>query len=209
MVKDGDSMKKIICMVMMLLVIPFVCQAHYVYGYNPQRTNEAIKMVEDYFKKNYNLVLKKKLTFYVTTNTRQYRAYLQMGNMPNADELAEATQAMTSGSDAIIINSEMMPNDLFRFVLAHEMVHQYQLENYSDPYSDMVMMEGKADLIASEISKYKIEDVDFGIPYEALKTKDGYEKEALKNPKGVLRQVRFYAKQIPGFFPKQELAPAA
>jgi hypothetical protein len=95
-----------------------------------------------------------------------------------------------------------MPDRHFCFVLAHEMIHHYQFENYPKPFSDHVMVEGKADVIAAEISQYDIKIQDHGIPYEALKTREQFFELQKERGNDVLEQVRYYAQKNPEFIPK-------
>ena len=74
-------MKKLICLVMLLLVIPFTCQAHEVMGYMPNRTKAFTKGIERYFKDKYNLKLKRKLDIIVAEKTSQYETILKILNL--------------------------------------------------------------------------------------------------------------------------------
>lgn len=191
-------MKKLICLVMLLLVIPFSCQAHEIMGCMPERTKAYMKGVEKYFKNNYNLKLMNKIKVIVTYNTEQYKDIIKILNMHKAKILAYDTAAVTDGN-RIVINGEHLTDRRFYFVLAHEMVHKYQLEKWKDVKSDYVMLEGLADVIAQDISMYEIDIKDHGIPYEELKSEEGYRNGLSKDINNTLEQVRYYAKQSPGF----------
>ncbi len=191
-------MKKIICLVMLLLVIPFTCQAHEIMGYMPERTKAFTKAIEVYFRDKYNLKLKNKLNIVVAEKTKQYETVLKILEMPDAEDLTYNTMAVTEG-DYIVINGDCLMDRHFYFTLAHEMVHRYQMEYWKDMKSDYVMTEGLADLIAEDISKYEIKINDHGIPYEELKSKKGYKENLEKRNNETIQQVRYYAKQSPGF----------
>jgi hypothetical protein len=194
-------MKRILC-VLLLLLIPLTCHAHKAMGYMPERTKACIELVNNHLKTKYNLSLQKEVTVYVTKTTKEYQWILEANHFPDAKELAITTQGITSEGCAILINGEMMPDKHFCFVLAHEMVHQYQFENYPKPFSDHVMVEGKADVIAAEISQYDIDIRDHGIPYENLKTREQFFKLHKERGHAVLEQVRYYAQKNPEFIPK-------
>ena len=168
----------------------------------PERTKACIELVNNHLKTKYNLSLQKEVTVYVTKTTKEYQWILEANHFPDAKELAITTQGIASEGCAILINGEMMPDKHFCFVLAHEMVHQYQFENYPKPFSDHVMVEGKADVIAAEISQYDIDIRDHGIPYENLKTREQFFKLQKERGNDVLEQVRYYAQKNPEFIPK-------
>ena len=191
-------MKKIICLVMLLLVIPFTCQAHEIMGYMPERTKAFTKAIEHYMKDKYGLKLKGKLEIIVTKKTSQYENIIKILNFSKANALAFDSVGITDGK-TILINGDCLMDRHFYFTLAHEMVHKYQKENWKDLKSDYVMLEGLADVIAADISGYIIDFADHGIPYEDLKTEKGYMDNVSKDINNTLEQVRYYAKQNPDF----------
>ena len=191
-------MKKLICLVMLLLVIPFSCQAHEIMGYMPERTKAFTKAIEHYMKDKYGLKLKGKLEIIVTKKTSQYENIIKILNFSKANALASDSVGITDGK-TILINGDCLMDRHFYFTLAHEMVHKYQKENWKDLKSDYVMLEGLADVIAADISGYIIDIADHGIPYEDLKTEKGYMDNVSKDINNTLEQVRYYAKQNPDF----------
>ena len=191
-------MKKLICLVMLLLVIPFSCQAHEIMGYMPERTKAFTKAIEHYMKDKYGLKLKGKLEIIVTKKTSQYENIIKILNFSKANALAFDSVGITDGK-TILINGDCLMDRHFYFTLAHEMVHKYQKENWKDLKSDYVMLEGLADVIAADISGYIIDIADHGIPYEDLKTEKGYMDNVSKDINNTLEQVRYYAKQNPDF----------
>ena len=191
-------MKKLICLVMLLLVIPFSCQAHEIMGYMPERTKAFTKAIEHYMKDKYSLKLKGKLEIIVTKKTSQYENIIKILNFSKANALAFDSVGITDGK-TILINGDCLMDRHFYFTLAHEMVHKYQKENWKDLKSDYVMLEGLADVIAADISGYIIDFADHGIPYEDLKTEKGYMDNVSKDINNTLEQVRYYAKQNPDF----------
>ena len=191
-------MKKLICLVMLLLVIPFSCQAHEIMGYMPERTKAFTKAIEHYMKDKYGLKLKGKLEIIVTKKTSQYENIIKILNFSKANALAFDSVGITDGK-TILINGDCLIDRHFYFTLAHEMVHKYQKENWKDLKSDYVMLEGLADVIAADISGYIIDFADHGIPYEDLKTEKGYMDNVSKDINNTLEQVRYYAKQNPDF----------
>lgn len=191
-------MKKLICLVMLLLVIPFSCQAHEIMGYMPERTKAFTKAIEHYMKDKYGLKLKGKLEIIVTKKTSQYENIIKILNFSKANALAFDSVGITDGK-TILINGDCLMDRHFYFTLAHEMVHKYQKENWKDLKSDYVMLEGLADVIAADISGYIIDFADHGIPYEDLKTEKGYMDNVSKDINNTLEQVRYYAKQNPDF----------
>ena len=191
-------MKKLICLVMLLLVIPFSCQAHEIMGYMPERTKAFTKAIEHYMKDKYGLKLKGKLEIIVTKKTSQYENIIKILNFSKANVLAFDSVGITDGK-TILINGDCLMDRHFYFTLAHEMVHKYQKENWKDLKSDYVMLEGLADVIAADISGYIIDFADHGIPYEDLKTEKGYMDNVSKDINNTLEQVRYYAKQNPDF----------
>ena len=191
-------MKKLICLVMLLLVIPFSCQAHEIMGYMPERTKAFTKAIEHYMKDKYGLKLKGKLEIIVTKKTSQYENIIKILNFSKANALAFDSVGITDGK-TILINGDCLMDRHFYFTLAHEMVHKYQKENWKDLKSDYVMLEGLADVIAADISGYIIDFADHGIPYEDLKSEKGYMDNVSKDINNTLEQVRYYAKQNPDF----------
>ena len=191
-------MKKLICLVMLLLVLPFSCQAHDVMGYMPERTKAFTKAVERYFWDNYNLKLKNKVKIIVTENSEQYEHIVRILNFNKAKIISYDAAAVTDG-ERILINGDQLMDRHFWFILAHELVHKYQIENWKDVTSDYVMLEGLADVIASDISMYEIDIKDHGIPYEDLKSERGYFENLSKDTNDTLEQIRYYAKHSPGF----------
>ena len=191
-------MKKLICLVMLLLVIPFSCQAHEIMGYMPERTKAFTKAIEHYMKDKYGLKLKGKLEIIVTKKTSQYENIIKILDFSKANALAFDSVGITDGK-TILINGDCLMDRHFYFTLAHEMVHKYQKENWKDLKSDYVMLEGLADVIAADISGYIIDFADHGIPYEDLKTEKGYMDNVSKDINNTLEQVRYYAKQNPDF----------
>ena len=191
-------MKKLICLVMLLLVIPFSCQAHEIMGYMPERTKAFTKAIEHYMKDKYGLKLKGKLEIIVTKKTSQYENIIKILNFSKANALAFDSVGITDGK-TILINGDCLMDRHFYFTLAHEMVHKYQKDNWKDLKSDYVMLEGLADVIAADISGYIIDFADHGIPYEDLKSERGYFENLSKDVNNTLEQVRYYAKQNPDF----------
>ena len=190
-------MKKLFLCLLLLFIIPMSCQAHSAIGYRPERTTACMDAISDYFQNKYNLTLKENVIVYVTKTTQEYIDVLRKFNYPNPKFLGETTHAITSEGNGILINGEAMHDRHFYFILAHEMVHKYQQEKFPDLYDNYGMMEGEADLIAKDISLYDVTVADHGIPYETLKTRDGFMKEKLLHNNDVLEQARFYAQQTP------------
>ena len=192
-------MKKIICLIMLLLVIPFTCQAHEIMGYMPNRTKAFTKAIEKYYKDKYGLKLHTKLEIIVTEKTSQYENILKILNL--YDYLTYDTFAVTE-NNTILINGDHLMDRHFYSVLAHEMTHKYQEEYWDDLKGDYIMLEGLADIIANDISGYIVDIEDHGIPYEDLKTEKGYKEHVGKDSCKTAEQVRYYAKQSPGFLSK-------
>ena len=191
-------MKKIIYIIFALLVLTSaLCEAHISLGYKPERTTDGIQKVASYFKDNYNLTLNTPVVVYVTKNTGEYKRILEKFNVPNAKHLAYSTHAVTSSNNGILINNSGLSDKHFLFILAHELIHRYQFENYKDPHSDYVLLEGLADNIASKISKYYIEIEDHRIPYDELKSREQFFKSTKNHPNETLEQIRYYTKDIP------------
>ena len=182
----------------MLLVVPFGCQAHNYKGYMPERTKMFTEAIEMYFKENYNLKLQDKLNIIVTDNLQEYDHLMRILDFNKAKVTTYDTSAVTDGNQ-ILINSEGLNEQQFCFVLAHEMVHNYQIEYWKNVAKDYVMLEGLADVIASDISKHKIDIADHGIPYENLKSEREYFNNLSEDAKRTLEQIRYYAKQNPNF----------
>lgn len=190
-------MKRLILLLTVFLFVSFTCQAHKAIGYKPERTMEGIQKTEQYFRDNYNLSLKNDVIVYVTKSYKEYQSVLEKFNVPNAKELTRNSYAVTSGTNGILINGSGLSDRHFLFILAHELVHKYQFENYPNPHADYVLLEGKADIIAEEISKYDIPVSNHNIPYEELKTREGFFKNSKNRPNDTLEQIRYYAKKIP------------
>lgn len=181
---------------MLLLVIPFSCQAHEIMGYMPERTKAFTKAIERYYKDKYGLKLKTKLEIIVAKDLTQYENVLKILNL--SDFFTYDTVAVTE-KNTILINNDGLNDRHFYFTLAHEMTHKYQEENWKDLKSDYVMLEGLADVIAEDISGYIINIADHGIPYEELKSVTGYREHLEKQTNETIEQVRYYAKHSPGF----------
>ena len=192
-------MKKLICLVMLLLVIPFTCQAHEILGYMPNRTKAFAKGIERYYKDKYGLKLHTKLEIIVAEKTSQYENILRILNL--SDCFPYDTLAVTE-KNIILINGDCLMDRHFYFVLAHEMTHKYQEEYWDDMKGDYVMLEGLADIIANDISGYIIDIEDSGIPYEDLKSMKGFRASLKKDVNKTVAQMRYYAQQSPGFMSK-------
>lgn len=172
-------------------------EAHKAIGKDPTITMENIKLIENYFQSNYDLKLKNEVTIYVTKTEKEYKDILIHCNVPNAKEIARNSYAVTSKNNTILINGSVLSKKHFLFILAHEMVHRYQFENLENPHDDYVLLEGHADIIAEKISNYYIIARDYRIPYNELKTRDGFFKHNRQNKQETLEQIRYYAEKIP------------
>lgn len=172
-------------------------EAHKAIGKDPAITMENIKLIENYFKTHYNLTLKNEITVYVTKTEKEYKDVLVRCNVPNAKEIAHNSYAVTSKNNTILINGSVLSKKHFLFILAHEMVHRYQFENLTNPHDDYVLLEGHADIIAEKISNYYIIARDYRIPYDELKTRDGFFKHNRQNKQQTLEQIRYYAEKVP------------
>lgn len=179
-----------------LFCITSFCEAHTSIGYKPERTDNCIRQVEAYFRDNYHLSLKNDITVYVTKSFKEYQSVLERCNVPNAKELTRNSYAVTSKNNTILINGSGLSDKHFFFILAHEMVHRYQFENYNDPHGDYVLLEGLADNIASKISGYYIETQDHDIPYEELKSREQFFTSCKNRRNDTLEQIRYYTKDL-------------
>lgn len=180
-----------------LLCIASLCEAHTSIGYKPERTSEYIHQIEAYFQSNYNISLQNDITVYVTKNFKEYQSVLERCNIPNAKELTRSSYAVTSGKNSILINGFGLSDKHFFFILAHEMVHRYQFENYDNPHDDYVLLEGLADNIASRISGYHIGCSNHGIPYNELKSRKQFFASCKNRSNETLEQVRYYTEHTP------------
>ena len=197
-------MKKTLLCLLMMVLIPFTCQAHEAKGFNPERTLAYLDIITKHFKDKYNVELKNDVFVYVANNITEYKAVLMFSGFFGGNGFGEESFAMSSEKNRIIINNEKLDDKHFFFVLAHEMTHRYQLENLKsldETKNNLGILEGKADIVANEISSYDIIIKDHGIPYNKLKHVDDYWDMHHKNPEMVDEQLRFYAKQTEGFLP--------
>lgn len=198
-------MKKLLYLLLLLLV-PITCHAEtsiHVYGYKPEETAQHIQATVDYFQKKYNLTLHKDMVVWITKTKKEYKKEIKELNL--YPTLADTTYAFTTNAPAItyiLVNRESC-GDRVWFTLTHELVHAYQNEHYSKEHNnDYAMTEGKADLVASEITGYPIKIQDHGIPCESMKDYEGHGRAIVDyGVDKVDEQVRFYASQTPGFFP--------
>ena len=188
-------MKKFITAVLtvMIIFISNSVSAHKATGYKPDRTLETVKTVERYMQEHYQLTLSKEIWIHVADTTAKFYNVLVQEKIPDAKYYATSANAVTSRENGILINNEGMTDEYFNFVLAHEMVHKYQLEHVWLPYGDWVQLEGQADLLGSKISGHPISIADHKIPYKKLKLKQHFDEESRKRPKDVLEQIRYYA----------------
>ena len=81
---------------MMLLVVPFGCQAHNYKGYMPERTKMFTEAIEMYFKENYNLKLQDKLNIIVTDNSQEYDHLMRILDFNKAKVTTYDTSAVTT-----------------------------------------------------------------------------------------------------------------
>ena len=182
---------------LLLILVPFNCYAHKAIGLKPERTMKYMEQIEAYFKTEYNLELKNKVTVYVTKTNKEYQTILEKCNVPNAKQIAATTHAVTSKTNTILIDDSALSDKHFYFILAHEMVHRYQFENNPNIHEDYVLLEGQADNIASKISGYYIETRNHNIPYEKLKSREGFFKACKNNRTETIEQIRYYTEGLP------------
>lgn len=189
-------MFKIILLV--LLSLPNLAQAHIVTGVNRDAAEHGIKVVEDYFIQNYGLELKRELAVVNEPDMKAYRKRLEEFKVTGAAEKAARSQAITSKGRVIVIDCGRLSRQEYLFFLAHEMVHQYQFQvRQKGALLDMVLLEGLADIEASKISGVRLEIADYKIPYEELKAYEDCEKAIVKyGGRKVVRQIRYYVKNM-------------
>lgn len=189
-------MFKIILLV--LLSLPNLAQAHIVTGVNRDAAEHGIKVVEDYFIQNYGLELKRELAVVNEPDLAAYRKRLKEFKVGSAAEKAARSQAITSKGRVIVIDCGRLSRQEYLFFLAHEMVHQYQFQvRQKGALLDMVLLEGLADIEASKISGVRLEIADYKIPYEELKAYEDCEKAIVKyGGRKVVRQIRYYVKNM-------------
>ena len=176
----------------------------FVNGYKAEETSVLVEKIITYFQKEYGLTMKKDISIYVAKDLKEYKKkikfyeYDEIGASNNTYALAFEHSLI----NLIYINYEAC-GERFPFTLAHEITHMYQYLYYPEKIQeDYMILEGKADVIASKITGYPIKIIDHGIPYEAIKTKEGRAKTMVKQGvETVKEQERFYATQTPGFFP--------
>ena len=177
----------------------------FIEGYKLEETAMLTEKVIAYFQKEYGLSLKKDISIYVAKDTKEYKKklkfyeYNEIGAYKNTYALAFENSLINS----IYINYEAC-GERFLFTLAHELTHVYQYLYYPEKVQneDYMILEGKADMIASKITGYPIKVFDHGIPYENIKSKENRAKTMTKQGvETVKEQERFYANQTPGFFP--------
>lgn len=181
-------------LVVMMLVFTLPSYAHKAIGKDPDFTMDCVRQVESYFQDRYGLTLQNELIIYVTKTEKEYKDVLIRCGVNDAARLARTSYAVTSKNNGILINGAVLSKKHFFFILAHEMVHKYQLELNPNAYDDYVLLEGHADLIAEEISGYPVRTYNHGISYNDMKTREGFLKH---NSEDGLEQVRYYASQIP------------
>ena len=170
------------------------CSAHNAIGHKPERTTEYIGKIEEHFRNEHGLELKEQVTVYVTKTFREYRDTLVRCGIPDAKKIAENSYAVTSKTNTILVDGSSLSDRHFFFILAHEMVHRYQFENLDDPHGDYVKLEGRADIIASRISGYDIEICDHGIPYDKIRTREGFFSSCRNSRNDTVEQVRYYCR---------------
>ena len=174
-------------------------------GYKVKETAILVEKIINFFQKEYGLTLKKDVSVYVAKDTKEYKKkiqfyeYNEIGASTHTSALAFENPLMNT----IYINYEACGKS-FSFTLAHEMTHIYQYLYYPKEIQDKdyMILEGKADIMASKITGYPIKIIDHGIPYETIKTVEGRAKTMVKQGvETVTEQEHFYANQTPGFFP--------
>ena len=172
-----------------------ISEAHQATGVNPKRTLAYMSQIEDYFEQTYGITLHNEITVHVAKSYKQYRREMGERNTENPRKFAQNTLGVTSANHTILINDEDLTEEHFFFVLAHEMVHQYQYEYWPNWSEDYVQLEGQADVIASKITGYPIIIRDHGIPYKKLMSREQYFKRIHKDRQNTIEQIRFYASQ--------------
>lgn len=181
--------------VLSLLIVPISADAHQIIGENQYWTRESLKTIENYFLKNDNIKLNKKLTILNVFGEKELLKILKDNNIPNAEKIAKTAQAVTSRNNLIVINIYNLDQKQYLFYLAHEMVHQYQHQILGDRFGqDMVYLEGSADILAGKISNMYVEKKNLKIPYESIKNYKDY----MSYPDPIVKtlQARYYMKNI-------------
>lgn len=191
----GKSLRIVVMVCLALFIATSFCMAHKATGVNPNRTLAYMAQVEDYFERTYGIVLHNEITVHVAKSYKQYRRGMGERNTENPRKFAQNTQGVTSADHTILINDEELSDEQFFFVLAHEMVHQYQYEYWPNWNSDYVQLEGQADIVASQISGYPVSIRDHGIPYKNFVSREQYFKEVDKDSQTAMEQIRYYASQ--------------
>ena len=195
-------MKRIIFIILVMLLYCTSCFAHKAIGYKPERTMAVMDKIEAYFQTHYNLSLKNAVTIYVTKTHDEYVNVLKRNNVQNLKQIASGSYAVASANHNILIDGSPLGDKHFEFILAQEIVHKYQMENSEHPDTffkdaDYVLMEGHADIIASDISGYWINSRDHGIGYKHLKNRNDFFNEVKRNSEYVLEEIRYHAKKVP------------
>ena len=188
-------MKKTLLVLFFTLVVMFPCSAHKAVGYKPDRTMDCMAKIESYFKDKYNLTLEQEVIVYVTETYGEYKRVLERFHIPS--NISKSSYAVSSRANGILIDGSELSDKHFFFVLAHELVHKYQMEHQQNPFKDYVKMEGEADIIASKISSYHIIVRDHGIRYKDLNTRDKFFFNCKIRINETLEQIRYYAQNMP------------
>ena len=173
-------------------------------GYKVKETAILVEKIINFFQKEYGLTLKKDVSVYVAKNIKEYREKIKFYeyHQMNASNNTYALSFESPLTNTIYINYEAC-GKRFPFTLSHEITHIYQYLYYPEKVQneDYMILEGKADIMASKITGYPVKIIDHGIPYETIKTRENrikiMEKQGVETVK---EQERFYASQTPGFF---------
>jgi len=179
----------------LLLSYTFTAQAHTVIGENKKETIENINIVQDFIYSNYGLVLEKDVIVINEPNIEAYTKRLAQLKIKNAEAVARRSQALTSKANIIIMDQSGLNKKMRLFFLAHELIHLFQFQYLKEnAFDDMALLEGFADIIASDISGYKIDIVNYNISYKDLKKYQDFQIALEKyGANKVYAQSRYYA----------------
>lgn len=180
----------------LFFLFPTLADAHVVMGGDRGETMKNIKIVENYFKNNFNLTLHRDVAVINVGSVKEYADLLKYFKINNAEEIAQKSGAVTSRNSVIVINTAGTDKSDRLFLLAHEMTHQYQFQQKGKAATeDMAMLEGFADLIANDISGAYISIENYGIKREDLKSYSDFNEAQKQYGNKVYEQARYYARK--------------
>ena len=115
--------------------------------------NNADIFLSEYF----HTSIEKDVYIKTVNSFREYKKVLENYHVENAETVSRNSYAVTSSSNGILINLYRISDHKLKFVIYHEIVHQYQFHLYGKEwcYSHIADIEKEADIIASKIIKTK------------------------------------------------------